>query len=295
MIHIVCCTDENYAFNFPVIVQSVLEQHAKEEVTFHLLHAPLLPSTAEKIARYTAETGIAFSRHLLDNAVFAGLPEIAYFTTAMYYRLVIPELLGELDKVLYLDMDAIVDGRLDELWNTNLAGKAAAVVEDGEPKHLGEHSPKRYFNSGVMLMNLAYWREHDVKTKAIDFLMKHRDILRFPDQDALNVVLQDDLLFMPEKWNCHLNLDKRFVKRAREGRVAPEQVPVIIHFNQKLKPWMYHCKHPYRTRYWELLKKTTFKDYRMKNKSFASMLFYWTPRPLRRTIWPRLAARLPQN
>lgn len=296
MIHIVCCTDENYAFNFPVIAQSVLEHHTKDEIAFHVLHSPLSASTTEKIERYAAEKGIKVSRCLLDESIFASLPQIGYFTIAMYYRLLIPELLSqEVDKVLYLDMDVIVEGRLDELWNVDLTGKGAAVVEDGAPKHLGEHSPARYFNSGVMMINLDYWRERNVKDKAIEFMMKHRDILRFPDQDALNVVLQHGVVFMPEKWNYHLNLDKRFLKRALKGRVAKDKAPAIVHFNQKVKPWMYHCKHPYQSRYWKLLKKTTFRDYRMKNKSLATILFYFTPRPLRTTIWPKLAATLPQN
>jgi lipopolysaccharide biosynthesis glycosyltransferase len=296
MIHIVCCTDENYAFNFPVIAQSILEHHTKEEVAFHLLHSVLTSSTAEKIDRYAAEKGFAFSRYLLDDSVFVSLPQIAYFTIAIYYRLLIPELFPkEFDKVLYLDMDVIVEGRLDELWNVDLAGKGAAVVEDGAPKHLGEHSPKRYFNSGVMLINLDYWRERNVKEQAIDFMVRHRDILRFPDQDALNVVLENDLTYLPEKWNYHLNLDRRFLKQALKGQIAREQAPVIVHFNQKVKPWMYHCRHPYTPRYWQLLKKTSFKDYKLKNKSFINSLFYFTPKPLRAVLWPKLSTVLPQN
>jgi len=296
MIHIVCCTDENYAFNFPVIAQSVLEHHAPEEVVFHLLHSALAKPTKEKISRYVADKEIALFWHHLDDSIFASLPEIGYFTIAMYYRLLIPQLLpADIDKALYLDMDVIVEDRLDELWNADIAGKGAAVIEDGAPEHLGQHAPSRYFNSGVMLMNLAYWREHDVKSKAIDFMMRHRDILRFPDQDALNVVLEPELTFMPSKWNYHLNLDKRFLKRALKGKVQKEQAPAIVHFNQKVKPWMYHCKHPYRGRYWALLKKTTFKDYRMKNKNLATILYYFTPKPLRAAIWGRLAANLPQN
>lgn len=296
MIHIVCCTDENYAFNFPVIAQSVLEHHAKEEVAFYLLHSALTPSTEEKIERYVAEKGLAFSRLFLDDSIFAHLPQIGYFTIGMYYRLLIPEMLPkEFDKVLYLDMDVIVEGRLDDFWNLNLDGKAAAVIEDRTTEHLGEYSPSRYFNSGVMLMNLDYWRVHNVKEKAIAFMVQHTDILRFPDQDALNVVLQHDVTFMPDKWNYHLNLEKKFLKRALKGKVDKDKAPVIVHFNQRVKPWMYHCRHPYMPRYWQLLKKTTFKDYKMKNKSVGNALFYFTPKPLRSVLWRKRSVLLPQN
>ncbi len=296
MIHIVCCTDENYAFNFTVIAQSVLAHHRNDDVKFYLLHSPLSTLTLQKIDSYVAEKDLSLSKYLLDASVFAGLPEIGYFTIAMYYRLMIPELLpSDIPKVLYLDMDVIVEGRLDELWNQDLSGKAAAVVEDGAPKHLGQYSPERYFNSGVMLMNLEYWRARNVKQKAIDFMTAHQDILKFPDQDALNVVLQHDVLFQDQKWNYHLNLDKKFLKQALKRKVPAAKAPVLIHFNQKVKPWMYHCKHPYRSRYWALLRETTFKDYKMKNKTLANVLFYYTPKPLRALVWPKLVRALPQN
>ncbi len=279
-----------------MIAQSILEHHAKEEVALHLLHSPLTLSTLEKIDRYAAEKGFLFSRQLLDDSIFAMLPQIAYFTTAMYYRLMIPELFpNDVNKILYLDMDVLVEGRLDELWNEDILNKGAAVVEDSATIHLGEYTPPRYFNSGVMLINLDYWRKYNVKEKAIDFMVKHRDILRFPDQDALNVVLQDDLIYVSDKWNYHLNLDKRFLKQALRGRIAKDKAPVIIHFNQRVKPWMYHCRHPYAARYWQVLKKTTFSEYQLKNKSFASFLFYFTPKKLRAVLWPKLVKTLPQN
>lgn len=296
MIHIVCCTDENYAFNFPVIVQSIMEHHGKEEVVFHMVHSALTSITLEKIDQYVSQKGITVSRYLLDDSIFASLPETGYITIAMYFRLMIPEILpGSIDKVLYLDMDVIVDGRLDELWNQNLDGKGAAVVAEGLAPHLGEYSPKQYFNSGVMLMNLNYWRECNVKDDAINFMLRHMEVLRYPDQDALNVVLQHNLRFVPEKWNYHVTFDKRFLKRALKGEVEQSLAPVIVHFNQSMKPWMYHCKHPYRRRYWNLLKQTTFRDYHMKNKTLAAVLFYFTPKPLRTTLWPKLALTLPQN
>lgn len=296
MIHIVCCSDENYAFNFPVIAQSILEHHTKEEVALYLIHSPLTISTLEKIDRYAAEKNLTFSRQLLDDTIFAKLPQIAYFTTAMYYRLMIPELFPEhVSKVLYLDMDVLVEGRLDELWNKDFSGRAAAVVEDSATTHLGEYSPTRYFNSGVMLINLDYWRKNNVKEKAINFMVKHRDILRFPDQDALNVVLQNDLVYLPDKWNYHLNLDRQFLKKVLRGQIAKDKAPVIIHFNQRVKPWMYHCRHPYTSRYWQILTKTTFSEYKVQNKSFASFLFYCTPKKLRTVLWPKLVKILPQN
>lgn len=296
MIHIVCCSDENYAFNLAVIIQSVLEHHTKDEVAFHFVHSALTPVTTAKLDRYVANKGVSLSRYLLDESVFKGLPEIDYFTIAMYYRLVIPELLPqETSKILYLDMDVVVEDRLDAFWNQDLTGKAAAVIEDGAPKHLGDQSPQKYFNSGVMLINLDYWRVRNVKQQAIDFMIRHRDLLRFPDQDALNVVLQHDVVYVPDRWNYHLNLDKKFLKRALKGKVSAEEAPAIVHFNQKIKPWMYHCKHPYRFRYWELLRKTTFSDYKMKNKTLGNVLFYYTPKPLRSVIWPKRVASVPQN
>jgi lipopolysaccharide biosynthesis glycosyltransferase len=297
MIQIVCCTDENYAFNFPVIAESVLNHHTKEEIRFFLLHSSLHEDTRKKIEKYVIEKGIAVTWRELDASVFSHLPEISYFTIAMYYRLLIPEMLHGANKVLYLDMDLIVEGRLDKLWQQDLTDKGAAVVASGPTKHLMKHLPlgKGYFNSGVMLINLDYWRINEVKNQAIEFMVNHRSDLVYPDQDALNVVLQDKLVFVPQKWNCHEDSGRTFLKKALKGNVSKEEAPVIIHFNHRIKPWMYHCKNPYRFRYWELLRRTPFGDYRMKNKTVERVLYYWMPKFLRRFFFPELHANLSQN
>ena len=47
-------------------------------------------------------------------------------------------------------------------------------------------SSAKYFNSGVMLINLDYWRANNVKEKVIDFISRKPEVIRFADQDGLN-------------------------------------------------------------------------------------------------------------
>ena len=294
MIQIVCCTDDNYAFNFAVLAQSILDHHPADAVAFHLMHSELSEYSSRGIQEFARASGIELHTYPIDESIFENLPRISYFGIATYFRFLIPELLpATLDRVLYLDMDIIVDGRLEPLWATPLEGCSAAVVEDGVPAHLGALAPATYFNAGVMLINMAYWRTEDVKGRALAAMMEHAAIIRYGDQDALNIVLANSKRMVDRKWNAHMMMDKALMRRAARGQIGSADRPVVIHFNQKIKPWMFNCKHAYTRQYREILSRTPFKDQPIKNAGLGSALFYLTPKPLRGLLWSKaMNARL---
>jgi lipopolysaccharide biosynthesis glycosyltransferase len=92
------------------------------------------------------------------------LHSCAHYSHAMYLKYDLPDLLPDLDKVLYLDGDVIVSGDVRELYATDLTGHYAAVVENPLGYDVGKyvrnqlHFTGRYWNSGVMLLNLDAMR-----------------------------------------------------------------------------------------------------------------------------------------
>ena len=108
-------------------------------------------------------------------------------------------------RVLYLDTDTIVHGPLDELWKTGVTRYAAAGVRDsGFYERWGDyaeeiHAGDKYINSGVMLMNLDYWRDHDFTEAALKLIADRR--YQFADQDVCNIVFDGSVLLLPCKWN----------------------------------------------------------------------------------------------
>ncbi|MCQ2181886.1 MAG: glycosyltransferase family 8 protein [Bacteroidales bacterium] len=122
------------------------------------------------------------------------LPEGVYvnprYSAAAEYRLMLPELLPDYDKVLYLDCDMVVRNDLAVLFSgTDLGENLLGAV----------YERKGYFNSGFLLMNLSGMREDETSLKLMKAL--DTDYLEFPDQDALNMVCKGRVKALPPYCN----------------------------------------------------------------------------------------------
>jgi lipopolysaccharide biosynthesis glycosyltransferase len=92
-------------------------------------------------------------------------------------------------RALYLDVDIVVNGRIDDLCNAEISNIFLAAVDDLEMAYSA-----KYFNYGVMLINLEYWRAYNVKEKVIEFVGRKPEVIRFVDQDGLNFVINRNWL-----------------------------------------------------------------------------------------------------
>ena len=119
------------------------------------------------------------------------------------------------DKVIYLDIDTIVDGDLSELWSLNLNNNYIAA-------HF-ENRKINYINSGVLLMNLKLIRETKVDDVIIKLLKNCK--FQFPDQDAMNLVFKNRILGLDSKFN---KLGKDYVYN---------EDFIIRHWAGVIKPW----------------------------------------------------------
>lgn len=121
------------------------------------------------------------------------------YSEAASYRLLLPELLPELEKVLYIDCDVVVRQDLAKLFrDTELGDNLLAAVYEAPIEKQSERwsalgcDPNRYFNSGFLILNLAQMRAEGTSAKLLEALKA--DYLEFPDQDALNVVCRGRVL-----------------------------------------------------------------------------------------------------
>ncbi|MBP1617331.1 MAG: stress protein [Bacteroidetes bacterium] len=128
------------------------------------------------------------------------------YTVAASYRLLLPDLLPEYDKVMYIDCDVIVRNNLAELYRTvdlgdnYMAGVFEATL-DFQISHLEAIGckPGEYINSGFLIMNLAKLREDDMVTKFIE--ASKAEYLEFPDQDVINQLCKGKILGLPPYHN----------------------------------------------------------------------------------------------
>src|SRR3989442_9584076 len=108
----------------------------------------------------------------------------------MWYRLFLPELLPEVDRILYLDIDTIVADSLTPLLELDLSSfYVGAVTNVFQPNHvrrpaaLGLAGPEVYFNSGVLLFNLGEMRRADTSAACRSYAMENAERIEWPDQD----------------------------------------------------------------------------------------------------------------
>jgi lipopolysaccharide biosynthesis glycosyltransferase len=178
---------------------------------------------------------IPFPSGLVDHLPVGGWPK------SIYVKILAPRLFPTLGKIIWLDVDTLVMGDMARLWDTPLNSYAvAATAEDTlSPVHPARHrkrlklpNDRLYFNAGVLLLNLDCWRQNRVCEKVVKFIEREKGLIFF-EQDALNVVLQKQVLPM----DCRFN----FFPLSELSSKAIRQFgqPVIVHFIVQQKPWRY--------------------------------------------------------
>ena len=180
-----------------------------------------------------------------------------YYTISIFYRLFIAKKYPEYRKAIYLDCDITVVGDISELFNTELEGNIFGVVVDdviGSVEEFKVYATEgvgvrydRYFNSGMLVMDLDKYRSEDILGKFIKLLTTYNFETAAPDQDYLNVLCKDMVKYLDKGWN-RMSVDEDF-----DGKLN------LIHYNNFRKPW-YYDNVPYGKYFWEYAKKTNFYD-----------------------------------
>jgi lipopolysaccharide biosynthesis glycosyltransferase len=252
-LRVACAVEGAYDAHSAALLHSVAEHSQGLDVHVHYLHGPGFPqSSADAIARMLDDLGVEVSFVEVGPELTAGLPVVAEFTVAMWFRIFLPDLLPDADRVLYLDVDTIVTDSLAPLVELDLDGHYLGAVTNvfqqnhmHRPRDLGLAGPEVYFNSGVLLMNLEEMRRDRSAAALRDYAIENGDRIEWPDQDALNVVLGGKRLPLEPRWNVMNSL--RFPWSADVfGADAVEDAlrrPAIRHFEGPghNKPWHYMC------------------------------------------------------
>lgn len=245
---------------------SLLEHHPDAEI--HLLHdASVGPAEFGALRQMVEARGGTLQGHGVEADAIAGLPRLTEVTVTMWLRALLPQVLPLHPRVLYLDCDTLVVDDLSALWRSDLDAAGVGAVCNILPREARDY-PLRidvpvdaYFNSGVLLINLDYWRTHRVTEALLAFGRSRAGQLNWPDQDALNHVLRDAWRRLPERYNAQNGMwfmpNRRDYFSAAQLKEATMH-PAIVHFEGPhiVKPWGAYCKNPYRRRYFELRSRT---------------------------------------
>jgi lipopolysaccharide biosynthesis glycosyltransferase len=201
----------------------------------------------------------------------------------MWYRILLPELLHDVERLLYLDVDTIAVDTIEPLWATDMSdcyvGAVTNVLERhemGRPEQLGLR-PTQYFNSGVLLMNLELMRRDGCAQALREYALAHRDQLKWPDQDALNVVLGERRVALHPRWNLMNSIRLFDWSKELLGATAVAESrarPAIVHFEGPSvnKPWHLLCDHPLRGVYFEHRRETPWPRCRREGVTPLNLL-----------------------
>lgn len=274
MIEIVLCTDDNYVMPTAVLMTSIAASNPEEQVHYNIISAGLSQKSKDALSRHLVNPSFGISFYTIDESYLKDCPirRGEHVSIATYFRLLLPTILPkEIDKVLYMDGDIICLDSIKELWETPLENFSAAAAPDmrcNDIRVLNRLSFKRtddYFNAGVMLINLDWWRKNDIQNKSIKFISENRNICQFHDQDALNVVLHGTIQTLSIRFNLQEHffepfenqfIDRAYLKDMEEAKVNA----ALIHYTGFKKPWHRECVNPLKSIWRHFYKKTEWKN-----------------------------------
>jgi lipopolysaccharide biosynthesis glycosyltransferase len=192
----------------------------------------------ENSERLIQDSAARFNRNVeiidLKNIDLSYLPEYSQ-PVSTYYRLLLPSLLKNRNRTIYLDSDLVVEIDLSELFDADLDGHPLGGVPDRDAIQQGlqahiNRPGDLYINAGVLVMDLDKWRKENIAAQCMQWLTENPTIATMMDQDAINYTLYKRKVFFDRKFNLNPIHDPP----AKTLAEIPERV---LHFAGAIKPW----------------------------------------------------------
>lgn len=282
--NILLASDDNYAPLLGVTVYSFLKNNTLEfdQINIIILDGGIKENNKSKIQTICNEFDNQITLNFIkyDNiGEIIGIELTATRALATYARLLICSLLdSDIDKILYLDCDALVVDSVKELWETDITDYYCGAVLDAGPKYINTFlefpEDHDHFNAGMLLINLKLWRENDLENKFIEYILSKDGEVFHNDQGVINVVCENRILKLKPNYNIlspffevdydnvlkWYGLDTYYSKEMVEDALKN---PVFIHLTQFVygRPWFNNAQnHPLREVFDSYVEKTPFKN-----------------------------------
>lgn len=294
--------DDNYLPYLATCIKSLVE-HANDNKFYqiYILNEKLLELSKSKLLELETENvKIKFVNILpyleeVDSNLFF---EFRHFTKAVYYRFFIPQIFKKYKKIIYCDCDAIFLSDPAELYQINLEDKILGAVIDIEIRKqlfiqdnseyyfltLNLKNPRNYFNSGFLIFNLPICIQNNLTSNCLMTLKKIKTPYTV-DQDILNIVCEEKVKFLEQKWNVenHLviennNLVDLLSEEDYKSYIKSLDKPKFLHFTSSLKPWEKPASYN-ASLFWKYAKMTPFYEeiiYNLSTKQYSNMTTKFT-------------------
>jgi len=258
LIHIACCVDDNYSPHCGTMLCSLFNSNKENSFHIHLFSGRLNRENRLKFEALFSSYHHSYTFYNINENLFKDVPvKLRHISIAAYYRILVPGLLEPaITKIIYFDSDLIVRSNIRQLWECDLQNNIIGAVQEQISKShyvLLDIDPSlNYFNSGVMLIDLNKWREEAVESRCLDYLSKNKNIIKYWDQDVLNVILKKKWTDIGNRWNV---AHKIYFAPYEYAYLSTEVIhelatnPSIVHFSGASKPWGIWNRHPFKPEY----------------------------------------------
>lgn len=247
MEHIVYIADENFVIPTLVSIRSLIV-NANNPLEIHIICVEMSADSCEQLK--SSETDkIKIQLHRVDDEYKDLFAKHTHVSKAALFKFKLSEIFSDLDKILYVDGDIIFNKGFEQIFSYDISEYYAAVVQDmlavvrdGWATKLGV---EKYFNSGVMYLNLKKLRADDCCNKLIE-AKKNEIVKGFMDQNVLNTVLGKNVLYLDCRFNflvTYLRMENCAESIASFFDMDLETVnnciktPYIVHFTDSKKVW----------------------------------------------------------
>lgn len=298
--NIALITDENYIIPTGTAIASILQSNMEELFHFYIITQKLSSASISLLKSFIEPFKIYVQLEIItiNEADIADLPirKGDHVSIATYFRIYLPKLIPITEnKLLFIDGDTICINSLSNFYNTNITNNSCAVVHDERNDEnsiftrLNYKKENGYFNAGVMLINLDWWRKNNVMTKCLNYIATEPDACLWHDQDALNHVLNGTVLWVDFRYNYmqgfyfdkkDMCIDSKYYSEIDNARKSP----CIIHFSSAYKPWHIECNHPLKKLYRMFFKTYTGKKLKLAYKQKGIKQIKWQIKKILNTL-----------
>lgn len=232
--HIVTASDNNYVPGVFVLLASVIKHN--EDAYFTVIAIDWSDENLALLKALGKRLSVDVSVKILKKEKLAHLPvRRSHLTTSSYARLLIPDLLPEEERLIYMDCDMLVTGSLEELLHCDLTDQLVAAVRCPSPTsafaEAMELPVEQYFNSGLMVLNLRLWRQEDLASRCMEAIAALDCPYLGQDESALNDVARGRVHYLPASFNVYARAD------CYQATLSNPSSIKVLHYIVKPKPW----------------------------------------------------------
>ncbi|MBA0197058.1 lipopolysaccharide 1,2-glucosyltransferase [Pectobacterium brasiliense] len=244
--------DKNYAVGCGISVASILINN-NINFTFHIFSDDFDDDFIKKIDILAERFKTKIVLYKINSEMLKTLPCTDIWSHAMYFRLLaFSHLSDKISSILYLDADVMCKGSLAQLITLNTAPHVAAVIRD-LPETQKKSASRlnmaalegEYFNSGVLFVNLKIWNELDLTKKTFEKLRNGDESIQYPDQDVMNILLHNNVIFLPREYNTIYSIKNELSDPSHQKyKESIKDGTILIHYTGVTKPWHKWAKYP---------------------------------------------------